>query len=330
VQKATDAAGSVLDLADEMLADALRAWAYAIDLGDASGSRMIAADISDRHDFGLGEQDGERRARQPWAEPEQVIQTSVPWHIAGSLLGLELGLSHTMLRRVSSDALPQPPRLLSPDRDVFARTVSLLNPTDLADRDAETIVDAIDAGRRRVAQLGAGADSLEEIADEIAMDGQRRRALRWTLTNEDGDAPSFFSLAELLHLGRPLLRTSPGEWGVAAVALDGCLCTQFPAPGRWTVMVGRSRGGQISSQVADLNLRVLLALKELRLPSAMARGVLAAATQDYIDSVSPLYPDDWLTLVRSAQAVATERIADYVAALTVDGTLSPLGPSGAR
>ena len=89
-------------------------------------------------------------------------------------------------------------------------------------------------------------------------------------------------------------------------------------------MVGRSRGGQISGQVADLNLRILLALRDLGLPSALAKGVLAAATQDYIDSVRPLYPDDWLTLVRSAQALSTDRIADYVAALTVDGTLSPV------
>jgi len=41
----------------------------------------------------------------------------------------------------------------------------------------------------------------------------------------------------------------------------------------------------------------------------------------------PLYPDDWLALVRSAQVISTDRIADYVAALTVDGTLSPVAPA---
>jgi hypothetical protein len=312
---------------DEMLANALRAWAYAIDLGDASGGRVISGDVSSRHDFGLAGQDNDLRVRQPWAEPEQVIQPSVPWHVAGSLLGLDLGLSQTMLRRVSSDVLPQPPRLLSTDRDVFARTVSLMTPTDLADGDIETIAGAIGAGRQRVAQLDASADRLDEVADEIGMDGWRRRALRWTLMNEPANVSSYFSLAELLHLGRPPSSASPGAWGVAAAALDGCLCLEFPAPGRWTVMVGRSRGGQISGQVADLNLRILLALKDLHLPAALARGVLAAATQDYIDSVGPLYPDDWLTLVRSAQLVSSDRIADYVAALTADGTLSPLASS---
>ena len=327
VQNAIDIARSLVGLADEMLADALRAWAYAIDLGDTSGGRVIAGDISSRHDFGLAGPDNDQRARQPWAEPEQVIQTSVPWHVAGSLLGLDLGLSQTMLRRVSSDGLPRPPRLLSADRDVFARTVSLLKPIELADRDVEAIAHAIGAGRQRVAQLGASAGKLDEVADEIALDGWRRGALRWTLANEPANASSYFSLAELLFLGRPLLTASPDAWGVAAVGLDGCLCTKFPAPGRWSVMVGRSRGGQTSGQIADLNLRVLLALKELRLPAAIAREVLEAATQDYIDSVMPLYPDDWLALVRSAQVISTDRIADYVAALTVDGTLSPVAPA---
>ena len=191
LQKATAIASSLLSLADDMLAGALRDWAYAIDLGDASGARVISGDVGDRHDFGLVGQDSDRRARQPWALPEQVVQTAVPWHVAGSLLGLDLALSQTMLRRLSSDGLPQPPRLLSGDRDLFAQTASLVIPTVLADRDVQTMVEAIAAGRERVAQLAASADTLEEVADAIAMDGWRRRALRWTLTNEPATAASY-------------------------------------------------------------------------------------------------------------------------------------------
>jgi hypothetical protein len=93
------------------------------------------------------------------------------------------------------------------------------------------------------------------------------------------------------------------------------------------------RSGALSTQVADLNLRIALGLKALKVPAALAKGVLAAATQDYVDTVRPLYPDDWLTLVRGAQAVPTERIADYVAALTTSGPLvaaSTAGRSGQR
>ena len=78
--------------------------------------------------------------------------------------------------------------------------------------------------------------------------------------------------------------------------------------------------------MADLNLRVAVALAELKLPAALARGVLAAAMQDYVDRVKPLYPDDWLTLVRAAQALSAERIQDYIAALTINGPLVPVGP----
>src|SRR5205085_404471 len=99
------------------------------------------------------------------AEPEQVIQTSVPWHLAGSLLGLDLGLSQTLLRRLSSDPLPVPPRLLAADREVFTRTVSLLTPNELADRDVETIAGAISAGRR-----GASGLPLQGIPDAWPVD----------------------------------------------------------------------------------------------------------------------------------------------------------------
>ncbi|MGC4084458.1 MAG: hypothetical protein QM736_20670 [Vicinamibacterales bacterium] len=323
LSKAQEIARSLQSVADEMLASALRAWAYAIDLGDQNGGRVIAGDISRRHDFGLTEQDTDRRLRQAWAEPEQIVQPSVPWHVAGSLLGLERGLSQTLLRRVSSDALPRPPRLLAADRELFARTVSSMDVVDVADRDMDAIADAVDAGRMRVARLGVSPHDVDAVADEIAMDGWRRRALRWTLRNAPADTLSYFSLNELLHLGQQRSNAPRADEAIA-VASDGCLCRQLPVPGRWTVMVGRSRGGQIAAQVADLNLRMLLALKELKLPAALVRGVLAAATQDYIDNVSPLYPDDWLTLVRSAQAVPIDRVADYVATMTADGTLAPI------
>ena len=79
----------------------------------------------------------------------------------------------------------------------------------------------------------------------------------------------------------------------------------------------------LASGVGDLNLRVALALHELKLPAALAKGVLAHATQDYVDTVKPLHGNDWLTMARWAQQLPTERVADYVAALTADGPLIP-------
>jgi hypothetical protein len=68
---------------------------------------------------------------------------------------------------------------------------------------------------------------------------------------------------------------------------------------------------------------VALALAELKLPAALARAVLATAMQDYVDRVKPLHADDWLTMVRSAQALSKARIDEYVSALTASGPLVP-------
>jgi hypothetical protein len=87
-------------------------------------------------------------------------------------------------------------------------------------------------------------------------------------------------------------------------------------------VVGRAQLGLMPSAVADVALRVAEGLGRLHLPAALARGVLSGAVRDYIDQVRPLHPNDWLTLVRTAQAISDERIADYVAALTVDGPLT--------
>jgi len=85
------------------------------------------------------------------------------------------------------------------------------------------------------------------------------------------------------------------------------------------------RAGFLAAHVADLTLRIATTLRELRLPAALASGVLAAATQDYIDEVKPVHGNDWLALVRAAQAVSKERIEDYLAALTaVGGPLVPV------
>jgi len=68
-------------------------------------------------------------------------------------------------------------------------------------------------------------------------------------------------------------------------------------------------------------------LKELGLPAALAKEVLSAAMQDFIDRVTPADPNDWLTLVQAARSASAERIEDYVAAATADGSLVPEIPA---
>jgi hypothetical protein len=332
-KRAARVAEPLFELVDDVLAEALRSLAYAMHLGEPDGTALAAGNVSSRHDFGFLRQSSEIRLRAPWIAPTQDVEPGVPWRVTGSLLGLDLGLSTLALRRISSETLPHAPILTSSERDTLTNTVALLNAFELGDTDRDLIVEAITRGRQRVGALTGAVDAFDSMADEIAMDGWRRRAVRWALANDSEHVLSFFSLTDLLYLGKPSANANLSPWGMAADAYDGCLCTRLWPPGRWTLMTGRMRSGALSTQVADLNLRIALGLKALKVPAALAKGVLAAATQDYVDTVRPLYPDDWLTLVRGAQAVPTERIADYVAALTTSGPLvaaSTAGRSGQR
>jgi hypothetical protein len=322
-KKAPHIAKALYELVDDLCAEALQALTYALDVGDPQGTTLVAGNISRRHDFGFAEKSSDIRLRAPWAQPVQQARPGVPWHVTGSLLGLDLGLSSLALRRVSSRALPEAPILGTAERDVFTKTVALLNVFELTDADRDAVADAIRRGHERLASLTARNDALDTLADEISLDGWRRRAVRWSLANDPQHVASFFSLAELLYLGKPTSATNLNAWGMAADAYDGCVCTQLARPGQWWLVIGRWPQGTVATQVADVNLRVALALADLKLPAALAKGVLAAAMQDYVDHVKPLHPDDWLSLVRSAQSVSDERIQDYVAGLTANGPLIP-------
>jgi hypothetical protein len=114
---------------------------------------------------------------------------------------------------------------------------------------------------------------------------------------------------------------------VSSLVLHGCLCSRLPAPGIQSALVGRPQLGLLASVVADLHLRVVLALRELHLPASLAKTVLAGALREFLDRVRPSHQDDWLTMARTAQLVSRERIEDYVASATAAGPLRPAAPA---
>ncbi len=129
-----------------------------------------------------------------------------------------------------------------------------------------------------------------------------------------------FSMTELLVLGGG----SPAAfnaWGTYALRTTGCLCSRLSPPGEWHHWWGLSQAGLPAILVADLPLNVAVVLHNLHLPAVLAKPVLAAAMQDFVDSTNPTDGNDWLTLARAAQAVAASRFEDYVAAATADGPL---------
>jgi hypothetical protein len=324
VRKASSVSESLGRLVDSLLAQTLRSLAYALDLGDPDGTVIAGIDVSARHDFGFelrGPKD--ERSQTPWAEPRRMISAGIPWHVQGSLLNLDLGLAPLALRQVSKQAAGRPPVLNDNERDTYATTAALLNAFMLRDEDRDAIAEAIDRGRRRVQELAESpAEAWDVLREEAAVDGWRRRAVQWSIERK-ADPFSFLSLVELLQLGRAPGQPALDEWGTAARHGDTCICTHLDRPTQWVHVVGRPQLGVLATQMPDLNLRVAVLLHDLRLPASLAKDVLLAATQDFIDETAPTDGDDWLTLVRSAQALQRERVEDYVAALTATGPLSP-------
>jgi hypothetical protein len=321
-RKAAHAVEPLTAAADGLLADALLSIVYAIDIGDPDGTVLLAGDVAHRHDFGLGLIDHEAHARAAWAMPHQEVAPNVPWHVAGSVLGLDIALAPLSLRRTDAGRIGGAPKMTSNERQTFALSVALLNPFRVADAEREAIVAGVGRGRERVGAFVADPASFEAAAAQVDLDPGRRRAIRWTIAHEPARVESMLSATELLYLGG-VPELSLDAWGMADLPISGCLCTKLAAPGGWQRLTGRPQLGLLATTVADLNLRVAIVLHELKLPAAIERHVLSAAMQDFIDEVQPTDSDDWLTLVRMARGVTRERIEDYVAAVAADGPLVP-------
>ena len=327
--RAAQVASSLVETADVVLSQSLLSFVYALDLGDPDGAALLASNVALRHDFGFGLHDGESRTRRPWDVPRQDFLPGQPWHVTGSLLGLDIALAPMALRRIDFDRLVSAPRLRSTEREAFAVGAALMDPRTLGDSDRAMIVGAIARGRLRIDALVSNPADTDALADAVRLDGQRRRALQWTLQQRPADAPSIFSLAEQMALGGGAPGADVDAWGMAAASSLGCACTRMIAPGGWSLFSGRPQLAFMSFVVSDLNLRVATILSEMGLPAALERPVLAAAVQDFIDEAAPADADDWLSLAQSAQSLTRQRVEDYVAAAAaVDGPLVPADGPG--
>jgi hypothetical protein len=309
-------------LADELLARGLIEFAYAAALGERDGFSIPAAEAAGRHDFGFTPA---LAPVSPWRPPVPGTDGSQRWRVSGSLLGLDVGLAEFSLVRLSFKQPARPPMLPDSDRRAFVESVALVKPAALLDADRDAIAAALRNGREIVARART-AGEIGDLADRAGLSGARRSLLPWVIAHDPTRVSAFLSPAELLWVGAPAgLPDRLDAWGAPAAPHVGCLCLQMVERRPWDMYAGRWNSAMIAGTFPDLNLRLAELLSELRMPAALLGSVLTAATLDFINSAVSRNPDDRRGLTEFVAALRAERVERYLALLTTDGPLVPLG-----
>ena len=307
----------------EKISNALLALIYTPALGDPEGPALLGADIAQRHNFGLVGPAGMRRDFMAWSLPHEQVGDGSPWHVEGSILGLDVALARLALRRIADNEMPIAPTINLNDQLTFARTVMTLNARALRDTDRDRIVAAIGRGRERIAAAKDLA-SIAALAAEAQLPAGVRQTLPWLMTRAPETAPALFGLRDMFWLGKPdLERDALDAWGVYAEGLNNRLRTAMPLPASWENYGGRADGGLIATQAPDLILRMAQETAHFKLPAQLVPALLSFAAQDYWHDVESRFPDDWPAMSRQALALSSSRVEDYVAALAGAGPLRP-------
>jgi hypothetical protein len=312
-------------LADELLARGLMEFAYAAALGQREGLTISAADAARRHEFGF-RPPAARGA--PWRLPQPGGDALQRWHVTGALLGLDVGLSDFSLVPLSLKPPPRP-TLSDASRRAFIDAVALVQPATLVNADRDAITAAIHTGRDALTTARTASDA-DAIADRAGLSALRRSLLPWVVAHDPARLPAFLSPSELLSVG--LQGRMPGTlnaWGAPAIPPSGCLCLRMLDRRPWEAYSGRLNSGMLASAFPDLNLRLAELLADLRMPAVLLAPVLTSATLDFVNSAVSRDPDDRRGLVEFVQGLRRERVEQYLALLTTDGPLVPIGDTGA-
>lgn len=305
------------------LAQSMMALVYADALGEPDGQPAAAGPVWRRHRF-EGSYGGDLSRPIAWRLAAEVFAEG-GWHLAGSILRLDLALAHLSLRRLDATEMPMPSVLPASSRRTLALSVAVIDPRALGDEDRDAIAEALSRGRARTAALVKDSPEFDRLAADAGLSEWRSNAARWALeADRPGAVPAALTLLELYRLGGGQARAS---WGTAAVPLDGCFCPGFPGPAAWEEFAGRPASGQMATQLADVMLRTAAALAARKLPAILARDVAAFAMQETIDRARPSHLDDWLPVAYAARDLTEAQFDDYIAALTAGGPLVPAGGS---
>jgi len=324
-RRASRLAPSLRLLADDLLAHGLLELTYAAALGQPERASITAWEAARRHDFWLrSESFGSGGAWQlPLAGTDGALRG---WRVVGSLLGLDVKLADLSLMSLSSKLPTTRPTLQDVNRRVLIEAVALVAPTSLTEADRDTVVEAIRKGRGRLASVRTPAEAAA-LVDEIHLGSARRTLLPWVIANDPERAAAFLAPSELfwLGLGNARVDASLHAWGAPGEPRLGCLCLRLIDPRPMDLLFGRWNFGMLASAFPDLNLRLAEILADMKMPAALLGPVLASATLDFVDVATSRDQDDRRGLVEFVQALRAERVEQYLALLTTEGPLVPVG-----
>ena len=217
----------------EKIADALLALIYTPALGDPEGPALLGGDIAQRHNFGLVGPAGMRRDFVAWALPKEQVGDGTPWHVEGSILGLDIALARLALRRIADNEMP----VGADDQPERSADVRAHGDDDQSARRSATRI-AIASSPRSRADASASRRPARicrrcwRSSNEAQLPPSVRQTLPWTITRTPDAVPALFGLRDLLWLGKPELpQETLDHWGVYAESLDSRLKTAMPHAG---------------------------------------------------------------------------------------------------
>ena len=299
------------------VARALTTVAYGIALGVPDGPVVLAPDIAARHQFRLDS----RVEAWAWLPATEVQAAGEPWHVQGSLIGLDLALARLAMRHLSDEQLPSAPTLTTNDYATLARTATSMVPAALLDSDRDAIVAAIARGRARLTSAGHDLATIVALAREARLSSSAIELLPWMLRHTPEAAIHLFSLRDLMWLGKPDATAGLDHWGMLAQAIDARWLPAMAASAPWEDVAGRSETGPMITQMPDLVLRLAEGTAQLKLPATLIPGMMRFAVQDIWFATQTRFADDWLAMIKEPRQISLPRMEDYVAALAGTGPL---------
>ena len=155
----------------------------------------------------------------------------VPWHVSGSLLGLDIGAraaraaaAELRARPRGAEAHVERARHLRAQR-LAAEPVRLCaTPIAIAIADGDR-----HAAARRVAALDGDGAGAGRVADELSMEGWRRRARALDADARAGSRRVDVFADRGAGARRRPRRPISTRWGMAMLGVDGCVCSRLDA-----------------------------------------------------------------------------------------------------